>query len=245
MPTEIRDLQALIDTVDSVANSFRTEVWWRGHAIAEWVLQPGVFRGTHPDGYERTVSTRFLLRARARHPSCPADGDWPGWLFLMQHYRLPTRLLDWTESALMAAYFAVREHRDKAGSLIAMSPIILNEALSAERGLLSTGHKLALPLFLPPFRSEAQDVDRVAALVGAETNIRMLVQHSVFTLHGSAKPIEACTPNARFLMRFTLPSDAKPKLLQQLDRLGIRESYLFPDLEHLANEISSWTFEPI
>jgi len=56
----------------------------------------------------------------------PKD-EWD-WIFLMQHYRAPTRLLDWSESPLVALYFALVDklQEDSDGALWCMDPIALN-----------------------------------------------------------------------------------------------------------------------
>ena len=55
----------------------------------------------------------FRSRASATLDQVPEQDDYLGWLSLMQHYQAPTRLLDWSESPFVAAYFAFAEVRSQ------------------------------------------------------------------------------------------------------------------------------------
>src|ERR1700679_3623933 len=92
-------------------------LWFRGHADAGWKLTPKLYRPEFDGADENEIRHEFQSRAlQLIQGRLPAD-KWE-WYFLMQHYGVPTRLLDWTENVLIAAYFAVAENDGKTDAAI-------------------------------------------------------------------------------------------------------------------------------
>ena len=238
--TNLNDL--LLATHHAVKSFHNGTPWWRGHGVADWSLTPSAHRESLS---ETDMYLRFIQRARTRHSPCPEAADFSAWLFLMQHFGLPTRLLDWTESLFVATFFAVfnDQHYDTDGAIWALFPIGLNQTQLGQGKIFGARNPLVKPLIFSPFVG-GKPKEAVVALISDEIDIRMLVQLSAFTVHGFPTPIEDLPQKENFLIKFTVPKEAKPSLRSALTLIGIRESCLFPDLEHLAKEIKSLKFRP-
>ncbi len=230
----------LLPFIDQALEHFGPiDIWWRGQAVSDWNLHPGICRRSDSNNVEQDFTNRFRRKALSRHLNCPPIYDNSGWLFLMQHYRLPTRLLDWSESILIATYFAVNEEFDNPGALWALSPSLLNEAQFGKRCIFEPDGRGVLPLIKHAFDRESQKISKVAAVSSKEIDVRLMVQLSVFTIHGSCDPLESWDSHENYLIKFEIPAERKKRLLQLLYDLGIRESNIFPDLEHLAHDMSA------
>ena len=186
---------------------------------------------------------RFQQKACSRHADCPPFGHHAQWLFLMQHYGLPTRLLDWSESPLVATYFAVSSQPSADGALWMLDPYGLNGAQVQLDAILNVGDAPCAALFDAPFTSpyDAGDADstRVVALEPQEIDARMRSQLAAFTLHGPLAAIGRRKPDRAYLRRHVIPAGAKLHLLRELARVGIHRRGLFPDLQNLAADIQA------
>ena len=219
------------------------EVWYRGESQdCGWHLLPRVHR--HPCWEsEFGLLKRFQVKARTRYAACPREDDLASWLCLMQHHRLPTRLLDWTMSPLVAAYFAVGHEKPSGSAVIWMlAPGLLN----AGQGFIGPGGQpIALLLTIAPAKEVvaaafdgAPGPSKVLAVYPHEVAPRMMVQQSTFTIHGTRKAIDELEGHERFLSRVTIPGEKRGLLEAALRWVGIAGHNLFPDLDHLASAVA-------
>lgn len=132
-------------------------VWFRGSGFGCHPLEPSLFRHHQIDAnwcecckrkarveYFDEVSMVRHFRSVAPHYQRDHTSQFD-WLCLMQHYNMPTRLLDWTENILIALYFAVRSADGQGspetdGVVYALNGARLNQItrLDAPRRMLVT-----------------------------------------------------------------------------------------------------------
>lgn len=250
--TKVSDLLEFALDISAAHNV--SHLWWRGQPRVEDAngvckLMSSVHRRKQPRPYEITITSRFMAMARSRHKDCPRDDAIDEWIFLMQHYGLPTRLLDWTESPLVAAFFAVNrgsegpDQMETEGSIWALNPYSLNECQMKSPRVVSATSREALPLLRPAFEIDVAEPPEVLAVTAVQIDPRMLAQSAAFTLHGSSISLEEVQDagSFQFLHRATIPASAKKRLRRELDALGVRRANLFPDLQNLAKELSDLT----
>lgn len=253
----IKSLEALLGAGRDSRDRFGVNAWFRGQADSEWPLRPKVARPEITDQsrrleFEDAMARKFMRRARTRHTKVPRDDEFPAWLFLMQHYGLPTRLLDWSESLLIAAYFAVCDQRkwDRPGVIWALAPHVLNKSIvGTEMNITAHDSVGQLAANLPfmrdayekmneEYRETAERLARgIVALEPDEVDLRMLLQQSVFTIHGSLIEDESMAFPETCLIKYLIPSGMKETFAHALACAGIRRSTVFPDLDNLATEL--------
>ena len=228
-------------------------LWFRGHRQEDWKLETTLKRqGIDPER-EPELLNRFRQNAAnylgTQRPSDNSEWDW---MFLMRHHGAPSRLLDWTESALIGLYFAVEqrppradsEARDVAGHVWALLPTVLNAGCNVRDP--DGEDDRTVPMFgLTPDSGlnvyETRPVSRAtsssfppAAGHGLRNFPRMEAQQSTFTVHhADQKPLEEWHDGLH-VWRYSVPSKAKPGLRSELRAAGINRLSLFRDLDSAA-----------
>ena len=151
-------------------------------------------------------------------------------------------MLDWTESPLIALYFAVKEtaFQEKSGRIWCLQPYKLNLLYDVDGIALpqmEDAHFLCQEAFIKGQSPSA----KILSVTGDHFDVRHLVQSAAFTIHGTTIALNEHPKRDQFLLEFEVSGKMKSNLLDALKVVGIRESYIFPDLDHLALDLGSLT----
>lgn len=236
---------------------FRSRSWdgwaFRGHGDASWSLESSIERTVHvrfgvsrdllPDCEDRLVR-RFQRQAHHFLKDPPHYSNMLEWLSLMQHHGAPTRLLDWTYSFYVAAFFAIEQitpgdtcaiwafdYRWCHARLNQMYP-------DYEQAHSAGGHFLWSPQTSPgifpvnPFR----------------LNERLTIQQGCFMAPGDLKitfsqNLDEMTPPERKSPLLKLQLKCDKELLKEayrdLHRMNVTTAALFPGLDGFARGLGN------
>lgn len=252
-PTEqiVHNLNEFIDATRTIGTASATgTLWYRGASSASYGLLPRLYRsdGKAGDllGNEREMLAQFRSRSQ---PYLGSSGHTPwGYLFIMQHYGVPTRLLDWSENALIALYFALSAAAAKGFQADAAVWVLdaCGWNVATFPGMDKPGMALHADntslLNYAPDRELNQMAGGIAAMHALYNNPRIAAQRGVFMVFGREKEtMETVFEREGFdgtlLTRLRIPQALLDGMYKELRLLGFRESMIYPDLNGLAIEI--------
>ncbi len=224
--------------------------WYRGQQRKHWSLIPNIIRvGCFDRESEDSIREEFATRAPGLSHSDPLPiNDWDLY-FLMQHYGAPTRLLDWTESPVIALYFAVRDNPGHYDSSVWMlDPYKLNKASIKKSEVISPSALAVNPRdvkrvspWLPARWSKTQLPDWPLAVFPTHIARRISSQRSCFTIHGRRESgfYRFASRKDPCLKKIIIPARAVHKVQMAIQNYGIDDTTIFPDLEGLAHALAT------
>lgn len=179
--------------------------WFRGITDADFPLVPSLIYMCK-DGEEFDefwINEQFRKKAYLQNDLKIKNEEFEFWLFQSRHHGAPSRLMDWTESALTALFFAVETENiqsttqnEKDGMVYMMQPFLWNMALGYGYGVPESNMKIKQYEYYvnsaydqhrsKQFRYYYSYLNRFALAVRPNMMTQRLVaQRGVFTIHGN------------------------------------------------------------
>jgi hypothetical protein len=247
---ENREVDGVLGLVDAVLEISKEQpeggfLWYRGLSNGEHKLIPTIMRygktAAEVFDRERRLLTRFRQRSLPYWPSGYPQNNWEH-LFAMQHYGIPTRLLDWTENLFVATHFALNGPDTTAPVVWCIDPVRWNRATPVLREYGDSIQVLTtsdddLEAYRP--ETSKRRAKSPVAIFGTHNSTRIVAQRGTFMVWGEdPRPMEEFAEEMNTnVWRLELAGD-RADLARQLSALGFGETMVFPELQYLASELT-------
>ena len=228
-----------------LVNSQKYANWaFRGQTDATWGLWPTITR----EFQNRKVNSQYWTRQEHRNirifqrkaihflEKIPSTTDVFRWMALMQHHGAPTRLLDFTWSPYVAAFFAL-ESSTSNSAVWAINTFAAGTVCFGPK--VPPGDEIPSPRKAMKFYGY-ESLDDVAIGEPFFKNQRLIAQSGTFScpvdLNRSIDEILGKRENT--IVKFVLNgSELRQQALNELYRMNITHATLFPDLDGLARSL--------
>jgi hypothetical protein len=245
----IKNIQEFINLIeDFVIQGFS---FFRGDKnCVNYELVPNLFKKKNCSliDHQETMINDFTFLSIGRNNS-PTNGPFEEMLNA-QHYELPTRLLDWTESALIALYFSVHNDPDKTreDSIVwVLNPSGINSHISFmseiyHKGALYVGASYdSLDIELTTYYNSPNISELYPVAVKTRRiNPRIDAQRGVFLIYcknSDTKCLTKYNDANKFLRKINIDKKDAAKIQKQLESVGMTQYSLFPEMKSIAEDI--------
>jgi len=224
----------------------RDERWPLYSSLSRYLQNFGVARAAWPSQEERILR---IFKRKAHHflPKAPEWDDDFQWLALMQHHGAPTRLIDFTWSPYVAAFFAL-ERTLADGVVWAMNPARIDSSRAPQPVRMD-------PRLKGNFRRYFLKGNQRFIWMGEPhtMNQRLIAQSGTFAVPGAIDvPVEEIVSQSdpeNVLAKIILRNAVRETGMRELYRMNITYATLFPDLDGLAKSMGyelefHWGYNP-
>ncbi len=228
---------------------YRNNCVYRGMGDSVWGLTPSLNRVcSHDMSLEKQ-----LIRALKKYGFADLPQDASVWQLLVigQQFGLPTRLLDWTYSPLVAAHFATDDLKlyDRDGIICRADLDELNQLLP-DTLKIHLMHERANVFSMDALDRFGEDLDGLTALEQHDCPFvlffepssmvdRIANQYGLFSLTSRASISLDAIPGAdRCLSRIVIPAEIKLEIRDKLDYVNISERMIYPGLDGICKWIT-------
>lgn len=244
----ISTLTDLLGHIESSLESSPGPRWFRGAGNYSHGLAPSLFR--HPDVKSQAINSIELeerVISKLKQTSPPFLHTPPitqlDWMFMAQHFGVPTRLLDWSENPFIALYFALSTV--KTGNTAC---VWLLDPLKWTKKALNNENLPRIPdpadnatvRFIESLTDDLAPRTDPIAIYSNHTNPRIVAQRGNFTLFGRGlTAMENIGYAKECIICLVIEEGARVDLFKKLLSIGYTHSVIYPDLSGLGSEIKT------